>query len=92
MDAIIINPISPHSLGARPVVIPAEMTVRVEVEAAQQQVMLSADGQVIYQLQPGQSVEIKKTDYRVRLVSYAGRSFYDVLRAKLNWGEDIRKP
>ncbi len=91
MDAIIINPISPHSLGARPVVIPADMTVRVEIEAAQQQVMLSADGQVSYQLQPGQSVEIKKTDYRVRLVSYAGRSFYDVLRAKLNWGEDIRK-
>ena len=71
--------------------IPGDKTVRVEVESAPQQVVLSADGQVSYELQPGHSAIIKKADFNMKLVSYAGRSFYDVLRAKLNWGEDIRK-
>ncbi|MCG8604021.1 NAD(+) kinase, partial [bacterium] len=84
-------PISPHSLGARPVVIPAQMAVSVEVEFAPEQVMLTADGQVTLELPVRQRVRITKARHTVKLVSYGGRSFYDRLRTKLNWGEDIRK-
>ncbi len=91
MEAIIINPICPHSLGARPVVIPGNKTIKVNVEFAPSEVTLSADGQIGKALVPGQSVKIKKADFPIKLVSYSGRSFYDLLRAKLNWGEDIRK-
>ncbi|MFQ6116352.1 MAG: NAD(+)/NADH kinase [bacterium] len=90
MEAIIINPISPHTLGARPVVIPGDKQVRVKIETAPQEVLFSTDGQIGKQLSPGQSVKIQRADYRVKLVSYQGRSFYDVLRAKLYWGEDVR--
>jgi len=91
MDAIIINPISPHTLGARPVVIPDDKVVKIKIEHAPQNVLLSADGQVGKELKQGQTATIKKADYQIKLVSYRGRSFYDVLRAKLNWGEDIRE-
>ncbi|NIR48699.1 NAD(+) kinase [candidate division KSB1 bacterium] len=91
MEAIIINPISPHTLSARPVVIPGDRRVRVEMVTAPQEVMLSADGQGSASLSSGQSVSIQKADYRIKLVTYGGRTFYDVLHAKLNWGEDIRK-
>jgi NAD+ kinase len=91
MEAIIINPISPHSLGARPVVIPAEMVIGVEAEFAPQEVMLTADGQVTRELPVGQRIRITKARHTVKLVSYGARSFYDRLRTKLNWGEDIRK-
>ncbi|MFQ5602001.1 MAG: NAD(+)/NADH kinase [bacterium] len=90
MEAIIINPISPHSLGARPVVIPGDKTVEATVEFAPQKVMLSADGQIGQALKAGQGAMIKKADFHVKLVSLPGRSFYDVLRTKLNWGEDVR--
>lgn len=90
MDAIIINPINPHSLGARPVVIPGDCEVKIEIVSSPQSVLLSVDGQVFKELSPGQTARFKKGDYRVRLVTHGGRSFYDVLRAKLNWGEDVR--
>ncbi len=91
MQAIIVNPINPHTLGARPVVIPASKQLRVEVELAAQKVLLSADGQVTRELSPGNSAVIRRGDYSVRLVSFGKRSFFDVLRAKLNWGDDVRK-
>lgn len=91
MDAIVINPISPHTLGARPVVIPGDKVVKIKIEYAPQDVLLSADGQVSKKLKQGQIAKIQKADYQIKLVSYRGRSFYDVLRAKLNWGEDIRE-
>ncbi|MFQ5825072.1 MAG: NAD(+)/NADH kinase [bacterium] len=90
MDAIIINPISPHTLGARPVVIPGDKVVRVKVEAGPHKVVFSSDGQVGKELNPGQLIKIRKADYRIKLVTFQGRSFYDVLRAKLYWGEDVR--
>lgn len=91
VNAIIINPISPHTLGARPVVIPDDKVVKIKIEYAPENVLLSADGQVGKKLKQGQTATIRKADYQVKLVSYRGRSFYDVLRAKLNWGEDIRE-
>jgi len=91
MEAIIVNPISPHTLGARPVVIPDDKVVKIKIEYAPQNVLLSADGQVSKELKQGQTATIQKADYQIKLVSYRGRSFYDVLRAKLNWGEDIRE-
>jgi len=91
MEAIIINPISPHTLAARPVVIPGDKVVTVQVQSAPNDVMLNADGQIGEALSEGQSVNIKKADYRIKLVSHRGRSFYDILRAKLKWGEDIRE-
>lgn len=91
MEAIIINPISPHSLGARPVVIPGDKIIRVQVEPNTRGVIFSADGQVNQELRGGQAIDIARADYRIKLVSYQGRSFYDVLRAKLNWGDDVRE-
>ncbi|MFQ5650353.1 MAG: NAD(+)/NADH kinase [bacterium] len=91
MEAIIINPISPHSLGARPVVIPGDRKVKIKLEATSQDVFLCADGQKSRQLEPGKATTIGKADYCIRLVSYRHRSFYDILRAKLNWGEDVRE-
>jgi NAD+ kinase len=91
MEAIIINPISPHTLAARPVVIPGDKTVTATVVSAPHGVILSADGQGGETLGEGQSVTIQRADYRIKLVSHPGRSFYDVLRAKLKWGDDIRE-
>ncbi|MFQ5676106.1 MAG: NAD(+) kinase, partial [bacterium] len=79
------------TLGARPVVIPGDKSVRIKIEDAGGDVQLSADGQVGKRLKQGQAAIIQKADYRIKLVSYSGRSFYDVLRAKLHWGEDIRE-
>lgn len=94
MNAMVITPICPHSLSARPVVIPDEKTVRVELTGGEFPIHLAADGQTVRALTPGTPVEIRKADFDIRLVRKTGphsAGFYDTLRAKLHWGEDERK-
>jgi NAD+ kinase len=90
MQAIIINPISPHSLAARPVVVPADRSISVQVEFTPESVWLSGDGQIGRELKQNERITFRKADHVVKLVTFHDRSFYDVLRAKLHWGEDIR--
>ncbi len=94
MKAMVITPICPHSLSARPVVIPEEKIVTVEFINNDIEINLSADGQVIRKIKPGTPVQIRKADYSVnlvRLLDPISSGFYDTLRAKLHWGEDVRK-
>lgn len=94
MKAMVITPICPHSLSARPVVIPEEKVVTVEFINNDIEINLSADGQVIRKIKPGTPVHIRKANYSinlVRLLDPISSGFYDTLRAKLHWGEDVRK-
>lgn len=94
MHAMLITPICPHSLGARPVVVPEKSTIVIEHVVAQEPVAISADGQFIEQLREEQRLEVRKAGFTIKLVRkqppHAG-SFYDTLRSKLNWGEDVRQ-
>lgn len=94
MKAMVITPICPHSLSARPVVLPEEKVVTVEFINNDIEINLSADGQVIRKIKPGTPVHIRKANYSinlVRLLDPVSTGFYDTLRAKLHWGEDVRK-
>ena len=88
--AITLTPISPHTLTARPVILPDTSTIRVEVDARAKAVHITADGQFEEDLTPPVTVKIRKGDYTVRLVKPTDRSYYDILRAKLMWGRDVR--
>lgn len=90
MRVVIITPLCPHSLSARPVVIPPESVVRVAATTGDQHVNLTADGQIGCMLRSGQEVEIRVADYRVKWVATRRRRFYEVLRLKLHWGEELR--
>jgi len=84
---IIINPICPHSLSARPVLIPDDKQVRVVAYASNNLINLCGDGQTVQKIPAGASIFIKKADHCVRWVKCSRKSFYDVLRLKLAWGE-----
>ena len=85
-----ITPISPHTLNGRPLIVPATSTIRIAVQAAAGDVLLSADGQEESLLQPPAEIVVRKASYPVRLVMRKDRSYFDVLRAKLFWGADAR--
>ena len=90
---IIITPINPHSLTAKPIVISDRASVWIEPDDVKDDVlMVSADGQQIQPLQAGQMLKVKKADCTTSLLQRTGRSFFDVLKEKLHWGNDIRKP
>jgi NAD+ kinase len=88
VDALVINPIAPHTLTNRPIVIPADATVRVRpTMQARDEVYVTFDGQAGFDLQPGDEVDVCRAGTPLRLVKPTTRSYYEVLRQKLKWGE-----
>jgi NAD+ kinase len=87
VDCIIATPICPHTLGVRPLVLPADESVSVEVLSATSELMLTLDGQDSERLSAGQRVVVHRAPEPVRLVRFAGQSFFSTLRRKLRWGD-----
>ena len=89
VEVMVLTPICPHTLTARPLVLSPTERVRVVVKSAVSEVMLTVDGQHGFKLEPGDEISIHKAPFRTKLVRLHGRSFYEILREKLR-GEDGR--
>ncbi|MFN3285986.1 MAG: NAD(+)/NADH kinase [bacterium] len=85
--AMVITPICPHTLTARPVVVDADDVATVEVASEVEGVLLTVDGQVGCPLQGGDVVRVRRAEERARLVRLKPPSFYELLRRKFAWGE-----
>ena len=86
MAAIIMTPISSHTLTNRPVVLPAESVVEIVLRSVPDDVYLTVDGQVGKKLEHGERVVVRRSERLVYLIAPAGKEFFDVLRDKLKWG------
>ena len=85
-----IGPICPHTLTARPVIVPEDSTITVKIASAANKVHVTADGQLERLFGVPLSITIGKAPFRARLVRRLDTNYYDVLRKKLNWGSDVR--
>lgn len=88
VDALVLTPIAPHTLTNRPVVIPATEEVRIESSAMNRELEVVAmfDGRSGFRMQPGDVVSILTAPRPLRLVR-STRTYFEVLRQKLKWGE-----
>jgi NAD+ kinase len=87
---ILISPICPHTLTARTVVVPEDSIITLKVETATGKIHLAADGQQQAFLQAPVEIIVERSTLTTKLVKRKNRSYYDVLRRKLNWGKDAR--
>jgi NAD+ kinase len=89
VDALVLTPIAPHTLTNRPVIIPASAVVEVQplVESEGDDVFVTYDGQTGYALRQGDLVRVQRAKQTLRLVKAPSRSYFEVLREKLKWGE-----
>jgi NAD+ kinase len=89
VDAIGITPIAPHTLTNRPIVIPGSETIEVRpnIDVGADEIFVTYDGQAGYPLQKGDVVRVRKSERSLRLVRAPVRSYFEVLREKLKWGE-----
>jgi NAD+ kinase len=88
VNAICLTPICPHTLTNRPLIIPSDMPIKVVSRAREEgSSYLTVDGQVGMPLAPGDAVECAIADFDVLLIQPPSRTFFDVLREKLKWGE-----
>jgi len=88
VDAMILTPIAPHTLTNRPIMIPAHevIEVRPRIERGAD-IYITYDGQEGYPLQTGDVVRVRCSARTLRLVKSPSRTYFQVLREKLNWGE-----
>ncbi|MGC4041313.1 MAG: NAD kinase [Flavobacterium sp.] len=89
VKALVVTPIAPHNLTARPLVIPDDTEIRLKVSGREEQYLVSLDSR-ISSIDNNSELVIKKTPFKINMVEITEESFFKTLRNKLLWGEDKR--
>jgi NAD+ kinase len=89
-DAIVVNPISPHTLTMRPLVLSSKQKIIVTVDSPYKSVQINTDGQRVHYFSPPLTIEIRKSEIPLKLVHTDKMNYFETLRTKLFWGLDIR--
>ena len=87
LGAIILSPICPHTLSHRPIVVSSKPAIHVTLRSFGDTVILIPDGQQGMRLDNGDKVEARDYGLPVSLIKLPSRSYYEILRNKLKWGE-----
>jgi NAD+ kinase len=88
--SIILSAIAPHNLTSRSLVVDDSSIISLKVESRSHTFLVSVDGESRV-LDESVGIRIRKDDYTLRVVKRIGHTFYETLRDKLMWGEDVRK-
>lgn len=89
MECLLATPICPHTLAVRPLVLPAETRIEVEIRDPSAEVVLTLDGQEGEALVNGDRLVVSRGEATVPLVRFEGQSFFTTLRRKLHWGGGV---
>lgn len=88
-NSLVITPIAPHNLNARPLVIPDNTEVRLKVSGREENYLVSLDSRIA-SVKNEAVLTIKKTPFKINMVEIPDETFLKTLRNKLLWGEDKR--
>jgi len=88
-DSLVITPIAPHNLNARPLVISAKHKIRLNVSGREHEYLVSLDSR-INSLDNSIGITIKKAAFDIRMIELEAGTFIQTLRKKLLWGADPR--
>ncbi len=88
-NSLVITPIAPHNLNARPLVIPDDWTISLKVSGREESYLVSLDSRIAT-LKNETIITIKKAPFTIKLVHLLDDSFVKTLRKKLLWGKDKR--
>ncbi|QDR80795.1 NAD(+)/NADH kinase [Sporomusa termitida] len=87
LKVIVITPICPHTLHSRALVISENAEIKVRMQAAHDDIVLTVDGQTVYNLLPDDTVVVRRSPFRARFIRFTGKSYYEKLRTKLRRGD-----
>ncbi len=93
MDALVLAPISPHTLSDRPIVVAGDAEVEVRLAArCRVRAQVTFDGTLLGDLDHGGSLAMRAAPERVTLLHPHGHDYFRILRSKLHWGRSARNP
>lgn len=88
-EGFVLNPIAPHNLNIRPLVVPDKAEIEISVDGRGEDHLLSLDSR-IFTIENGTQIHIKKAPFSVFTVELEGDNYFKTLRDKLFWGYDAR--
>lgn len=88
-ESFVINPIAPHNLNVRPIIVSDKNVISIEIEGRSQHFLASLDSRS-ETIDPTVQLAIRKEDFTINLVKLNNLNFLDTLRNKLMWGLDMR--
>ena len=86
LSVILVTPICPHSLTNRPLILPGTATVKIELPRFDDEMLVTVDGQLSEKLVTGDIIKVSQAKQTVKFVVSREKSYFDILRTKLNWG------
>ena len=90
LNALVLVPMYPHSLSSRPLVVDANSSIRIKVgQVRGLQPQMSCDGATSFEVNPGDSIVVRKKAEPLRLVHPLDHNFYQTCRSKLGWGNRL---
>ena len=90
IDTITVTPICPHSLSARPIVLPGNETIEASFAENYEGIACTIDGQIRIPMMGGTKLEIKKSSRIIKLISLPGNNYFQTLRSKMGWTGNLR--
>ena len=89
VTSLVITPIAPHNLNARPLVIPDNTQIKLKVSGREDNYLVSLDSRIA-SVPNAAELTIEKTHFQINMVEIPNETFLKTLRNKLMWGEDKR--
>lgn len=90
LNALSLVPMFPHTLSSRPIVVDGDSEIKIVTACNNhEELQVSCDGHVILAVLPGDEIIIKKSQYQLRLVHPLSYDYFNVLRTKLSWGNEL---
>lgn len=89
VESLVITPMAPHNLNARPLVITDDMEIELRISGREEQFLISLDSR-ISAVSKDTIVKIKKSPFTISIIEFKEESFLNTIRKKLLWGADKR--
>ena len=88
LKAIVVSPISPHTLTLRPIVLPNDRNLEISFpEDEVEKIAFAVDGQVSEYLQPKDKIFIQRAPFEIRMIDFEDSNYFQILRRKMGWGK-----
>lgn len=89
VSSLVITPIAPHNLNARPLVIPDDTVIRLKVYGREANHLVSLDSRLA-SIENEREIRVLKAGFSIQMIEFHSESFLKTIRNKLLWGQDKR--
>jgi NAD+ kinase len=90
LDALVITPICPHTISNRPIVLTADRTIEIQYLSDYNPIDVRADGLDAFPMNTGESMIIKRSERKFKLVNLHRHEYFSTLRTKLGWSGKLK--